>query len=334
MDPDFSDESDASSVDEEEIFINEIVAEVVDQFLTEFSRHLGVTQPDNSAPQRSLEPKVPESEGEYREYVWSYIEKNLRSYYQPGDQYVEQIVKSAAARAKGLTQKYELDPATTPKVAIMALYDFVILCDDSKSMRKDKGTRIRALEDTCQRVAEIANEVQDQDVYLRFLNNSEDQHLGKLSPIEIQNQLKKVKYLGVTRLGNVLQTKIVAPLIFDPLENNLPAKPLIVIVVTDGHPQGEPENCFAETIMDCKKRLSELSEQQAGAIFIISRVGNDANAETFLSSLRMNEELQEMIYCCQDQLDDRREVFLRAGKAHGYTSYLINLFEAALDSQA
>lgn len=87
-------------------------------------------------------------------------------------------------------------------------------------------------------------------------------------------------------------------------------------------PEGEHENCFGETILSCKQRLSELSMQPAGAVFLISRVGNDANAETFLSNLKTNEELQEMLYCCQDQLDERREVFRRAGKDGRYSSYV------------
>lgn len=107
--------------------------------------------------------------------------------------------------------------------------------------------------------------------------------------------------------------------------------------------------------MECKKKLTQLSKQPAGAIFLISRVGNDANAENFLSNLRVNKELQEVLYCCQDQLDERREVFRRAGGDNQYSSYvsvpyfpsaeyrnvtifnilvqLINLFVAALDSQ-
>lgn len=105
-------------------------------------------------------------------------------------------------------------------------------------MKSKKGARIRALEDTCQRVAEIASAIQDQDVYLRFLNSTEDRHLNKLSPTEIRNHMKKVKYYGWTRLGNALRTKIVQPLIFDPLENGLSAKPVITIVVTDGHVSG------------------------------------------------------------------------------------------------
>ena len=132
MGSEYSDEHDGyeSSIvgDEQEDTINEIVAEVVDQFLTEFTKHLGIQQPENSSLSRSLTPKIPETEEEYRKYVWGYIERYLHSYYQPGDPYVEELVKSAAIRAKDLTQKYDLEPGTTPKLAVMALYDFVILC--------------------------------------------------------------------------------------------------------------------------------------------------------------------------------------------------------------
>lgn len=102
-------------------------------------------------------------------------------------------------------------------------------------MKIKRGARIRALEDTCQRVAEIASAIQDQDVYLRFLNSTDDRHLNKLSLTEIRSHMKKVKYSGWTRLGNALRTKIVQPLIFDPLENGLSVKPVITIVITDGH---------------------------------------------------------------------------------------------------
>ncbi|PYI01687.1 hypothetical protein BO78DRAFT_378632 [Aspergillus sclerotiicarbonarius CBS 121057] len=338
MASEYSDDESSSVGDEEEDTINGIVADVVDLFLREFSRHLGIPQPENSPrppwSEANVPPtKVPETEEDYRIYVWRFIENNLRSYYQPGDPYVEELVKNAATRAKDLTQKYELEPEVTPKLAIMALYDFVILCDDSSSMRKDKRIRIQALEDTCQRVAEIGSSIQPQGVYLRFLNNSQDQHYNNLSDGEIQARMKDIKYKGSTRLGNVLETKIVKPLIIDKVESGQLEKPVITVIITDGDPQGEAPTRLEEAILNCKKRLSELSKEPEGAIFLISRVGNDPNAEMFLSSLMNNKDLHETLYCCPDQLDERREVFRKAGKDRHYSSYLIKLFEAALESQ-
>ena len=130
MTSEFNDEHDElSSVgDEEEDAINDIVAHVVDQFLTEFSRRLGIPHPEDMPSPSFPEAKIPETEEDYRRYVWHFIERNLRTYYHPGDPYVEELVKNAAARAKELTQKYELEPEVTPKLALMALYDFAILC--------------------------------------------------------------------------------------------------------------------------------------------------------------------------------------------------------------
>ncbi|RAL04442.1 vWA domain-containing protein [Aspergillus ibericus CBS 121593] len=341
MAPAYSDDEydESSSVgDEREDAINEIVADVVDEFLREFSRHLGISQPESS-PHTPLSEvhvpaiKVPETEEDYRRYVWRFIENNLKSYYQPGDPYVEELVKIAATRAKDLTQKYELEPEVTPRLAIMALYDFVILCDDSSSMRKDRRIRIQALEDTCERVAEFGSSIQPHGVYLRFLNNSQDQHYNELTDKEVKVKMKDIKYSGSTRLGTVLGSKIVNPLIIDKVQSGQLEKPVITVIITDGDPQGEAPTCLEKTVLDCKRRLSELSKEPEGAVFLISRVGNDPNAVAFLSSLRMNKDLQETLYCCPDQLDDRREVFRKAGNSRLYSSYLIKLFEAALESQ-
>ncbi|KAB8231611.1 uncharacterized protein BDW43DRAFT_281956 [Aspergillus alliaceus] len=37
-------------------------------------------------------------------------------------------------------------------------------------------------------------------------------------------------------------------------------------------------------------------------------------AETIMSGLRKNKDLEEMLYCCPDQLDARQDVSAKAGK--------------------
>ncbi|PWY96742.1 hypothetical protein BO94DRAFT_506218 [Aspergillus sclerotioniger CBS 115572] len=337
MASEFDDEHDElSSVgDEEDDAINDIVAHVVDQFLMEFSRRLGIPHPEDMPLPPFPEAKIPETEEDYRRYVWQFIEQNLQAYYQPGDPYVEELVKNAAARTKNLTQKYELEPEVTPKLALMALYDFAILCDNSTSMKRGRGIRIQALEDTCQNVAEIGCCIQEQGVYLRFLNTPENETFTKLTSEGIRTKMNTVKYSGLTRLGTVLSSKIVKPLILDKLESDQLEKPLITIIITDGDlkPQGEDASCLEEIVLGCKRRLDEHSGGSAGAVFLISRVGNDPGAETFLSNLMMNKNLEETLYCCPDQLDERREVFRKAGKDRQYSSYLIKLFKDALESQ-
>ncbi|KAE8356050.1 hypothetical protein BDV28DRAFT_127849 [Aspergillus coremiiformis] len=305
---------------EREEAIDEIVEGVVDCFFSEFRKALSHV-------------KVPQTEKDYHDYVWRFIEKNLSQHYQRGDPFVEELVKNAAAHAKDLTQEYDLKAEVTPKVVIMALYDFVILCDDSGSMKR--GGRIQSLQDTCQCVADIAGLLQPQGISLRFLNYPDDQHFDQLaSQDDIKSKMSGVTYKGFTRLGTVLGSKITEPLILNKAKLNQFKRPVITIIITDGCPSGEPNDYFQQAILNCKKGLSQLPFEPASAIFIISRVGNDPDAEIFLSDLRMSKDLEGMLYCCKQQLDLQQEVFRRAGNGNQYSSFLIKLFSEALEGQA
>ena len=63
---------------------------------------------------------------------------------------------------------------------------------------------------------------------------------------------------------------------------------------------------------------------EAAVIFIISRVGSDKDARSFLSGLKRNKELREWVYCNMDRLDDNSAVMQRAamvGEAQGDREY-------------
>lgn len=103
---------------EEEEFLKGLVNNVIDQFFKEFKQQSSLIAP----------PKPPESDEEYSEYIWGFVAKNLSSFYQPGNPFVEDLVREAAVRAKQLTAELDLEPKLTPKLVTLALYDFVILC--------------------------------------------------------------------------------------------------------------------------------------------------------------------------------------------------------------
>ncbi|PYH93373.1 hypothetical protein BO71DRAFT_410213 [Aspergillus ellipticus CBS 707.79] len=315
-----------------EQLLDDIVSQIVEQFFSEFNLQLRDLSPDEWDSTSAPEDTVPETEDDWREYVWRFIERNLSSIYPLGNPSVEELVHNAANRAMAIAEKYHLRPDVTPKVVLMGLYDFVILCDDSTSM--NKGTRIQALEDTCHRIAEIAGLIQPHGVHLRFLNYSRDRDWPKLSDHEdIKKKVEGVKYSGKTRLGTVLRSKIAEPLIVNKAKFKELERPIITIVITDGCPDGEDDACFAQTVLQCKQELNGLNFDSASAVFIISRVGNDPKAEIFLHGLRTDTKLEEALYCCMDQLDGRHKAFDRANEDIEYSSFLIDLFAAALDSQ-
>ncbi|PGH05596.1 hypothetical protein AJ79_06763 [Helicocarpus griseus UAMH5409] len=305
---------------EEEDFLKKLVDDVVGQFFREFRN-----QSSSLAP-----PKPPESKEEFSEYIWGFISKNLSAYYKPGNAFVNDLVQEAARRAKELTAEHDLESELTPKLATLGLYDFVILCDDSGSMQN--GNRIEVLEDTCQRVAEIATLLQPQGISLRFLN-SDKKSDGLANKDDVSKKVHDVSYDGFTPLGTSLETKVVKPFILDRINTGKLKKPLITIIITDGCPTSEPEECLKEKVEQCKKTLDKHGFGPAGAVFLISRVGNDPDAEEFMKGLRKAKKLREMLYCDIRQLDNQRELFKQAGNDKGYTSHLIRLCTNALDSQ-
>ncbi|KAE8391204.1 hypothetical protein BDV23DRAFT_72606 [Aspergillus alliaceus] len=116
-------------------------------------------------------------------------------------------------------------------------------------------SRIEALQDTCQRVVDIAGLLQQQGVCLRFLNYHYDQYFNLLDNREvIGRRIKEVEYTAK------------------------PAKrPVITDIIKDGCPLGEATTSFEQAVLDCKRSLGELhfNFKPASAVLLISRVDDD-----------------------------------------------------------
>jgi hypothetical protein len=54
--------------------------------------------------------------------------------------------------------------------------------------------------------------------------------------------VSNLEYVYDTRLGTILDAKILQPMVVQPARRRALQKPVLVIVITDGAPQGEPAN--------------------------------------------------------------------------------------------
>lgn len=143
---DYHNDSDDGTIDEGEELLEEIVDGVVDQFVREFELRLASLGPLRlplrlSLSASKLDTRIPETEEQYRAYVWDFVDKNLSLFYPPGDPSVEELIKRAAERAKDITDEYQLSRGITPSLVKMALYDFVILCGTDIS-REELGHQL------------------------------------------------------------------------------------------------------------------------------------------------------------------------------------------------
>ena len=117
--------------------------------------------------------------------------------------------------------------------------DRIILLDDSGSM-KNYPRRIDALNDTLQRAASVATVLEPSGIYVRLLNYPRDEDGGFDHMTDANTIVRKVKgayqekHDIYTRLGTVLQKKIVRPLVDDKIAKREFNKPLLVYIITDG----------------------------------------------------------------------------------------------------
>lgn len=77
--------------------------------------------------------------------------------------------------------------------------------------------------------------------------------------------LAQAKFGGLTPLGTMLDRKILRPFVLGPAKSNALRKPVLVITITDGEPQGESSDAVRSAIKDAKKTLTA-TQYGAGAV--------------------------------------------------------------------
>lgn len=97
--------------------------------------------------------------------------------------------------------------------------------------------------------------------------------------------LVQVNFNGMTPLGTSLNQKVIQPFLMGGINNRNLQKPILVIVITDGEPTGEPQSTVAQVIKNAKN-VSQNSQYGGGAIaFEFAQVGRDQAAQAFLGQL-------------------------------------------------
>lgn len=91
-------------------------------------------------------------------------------------------------------------------------------------------------------------------VHLRFINrlvlNSDNLNAEEIeSSMEFEPQ-------GGTRIGTNLEKKILKPFIYDVLDRgDKLERPYLILMITDGSPQGEDEDRLRNAMVECSRKL-------------------------------------------------------------------------------
>ncbi|KAI9768494.1 MAG: hypothetical protein M1840_004904 [Geoglossum simile] len=273
----------------------------------------------------------PQTQEQHVKNVSEFVARDLPMFTQPGDPGFAAIAEKAVKRAVETADKFE-HPELFPKLTKLWFYKIIILCDDSWSMVDDR--RWETLKDILQRVAGLVNVLKPQEgMSMRFLNYDNDEHFDDLKDAEeVEEIVKWLNPNGETRLGGVLDEKVVQPMITGKAISGNFKQPVIVLIITDGEPT-EERDTLKNTIAKCKKHPALKPYGDAAVIFLISQVGSSVGATQFLAGLERDPDVGNMVFCTSEKLDEQAHALSQWGNRE-YTAWLIDLFATALQKQS
>ncbi|KAF9912501.1 hypothetical protein EC991_010588 [Linnemannia zychae] len=218
----------------------------------------------------------------------------------------------------------------------LALYDIILLIDDSSSIQKANHIdgRLEDLEFLVSTIAEVAALFDDDGIDIEFLN-SERFHRGVKEGQAVRRILNEVEFLGKTRIGEALHDKIHRRFFHEAAANGTKLemqKPVLVFIITDGEPYGEPMDALEFQIRKASRFLQQNGYPTDFISYQIAQVGNDPKASAFLNSLDENRDLGDFI-------DVTARFEIEAGQLErlGYDPtpevYLIKLLLGAIDQR-
>ena len=212
------------------------------------------------------------------------------------------------------------------------------------------GDRIDTLSETLQHTSEWATKLEKDGISLRFLNDVQDdtdKFSGLTDPAQLDDVLTNISFRGGTKLGTVLRKKVVQPLAEKAMKTDGRVKPRIIMIITDGkvrfpntyiaahlmtgnsQPQGEYENCLRDVILHSKTGEGLGSRfGQAATVFLLTIVGNDDEAREFVSKLKRDKDLKNMVYTLTDPLNKVMDLLSQEPDDVGYKVYVSDLMKS------
>lgn len=196
-------------------------------------------------------------------------------FFKNNPKFIEELAEKAASLAD--------DPNTPicnkdllPKTAQVTMHQQVLYCgecdDDSQATRSDtvrvadasyvddstsmkREGRWDSQNQLINRIARVTTRIlpEGEGVYMRYIN----QEIPSSDSLKFEDLLDVVRPLtwgGDTPIGTNLKSKILEPLVYSKLPNDL-KRPLLVSIITDGMPEPEPRSTLVDAIAECGDKL-------------------------------------------------------------------------------
>ncbi|TRX93519.1 hypothetical protein FHL15_005491 [Xylaria flabelliformis] len=259
----------------------------------------------------------------YHSCIFNFASNHLRGF----ELNFEELATKAADLESGKEVDLDIDPTLAPKIIKLNIFDFIILCDNSRSMTSKR----QVLGNTLKRLAKVASVLTRTGISIRFLNHGQirDNDLNNLFPDDVKQRVEEVQFERGSKLGTALKTKIVDPIIEKAQSQKL-KRPVIVMVITDGEPHGEPSGTLRDAIYSCKRSKAIQSYGSAAVVFVVARIGQSKSAEKFLGELESDDKIKGMVYCSANGLNRQQELPKSGGSDRENITLVIELLLAAV----
>ncbi|WOO81659.1 uncharacterized protein LOC62_03G005182 [Vanrija pseudolonga] len=183
-------------------------------------------------------------------------------------------------------------------LAKVALYDVVLLCDDSMSMKAHQGgARIEELKSILAHITAACTLLDEDGIAVRFFNSNVEGNNIKAES-QVGELVDRAKNTSGTPMGTSLDEKVLKPLLVKPAKSLIKKlkKPLLIIVITDGAPYGEKgvKNNRDKLPQVVRQTAAEMAKTKYGASAVayqFAQVGDDEKAREFLSWLDEDPEI-------------------------------------------
>ncbi|BGP03355.1 hypothetical protein NBRC10513v2_007088 [Rhodotorula toruloides] len=222
-------------------------------------------------------------------------DQHIQSFYPPAslDSLAQRIAQSGALSR--IANEWRIPMEVAMDLAKLALFDTVLLVDDSGSMAfEENGSRIDDAKLIVSRVATAATLFDTDGISVYFLN-SKTVGNNVTNEQQAQQLLGGIKFSGLTPLGTSLEQKILQPLLVGPARQGTLRKPLLVVCITDGAPGGEDRHTIVRAITRAKRELAQTRYGPDALSVQLAQIGNDLGARQFLGEIDSHPEVGGLV---------------------------------------
>ncbi|KAJ2987333.1 hypothetical protein NUW58_g4567 [Xylaria curta] len=246
-------------------------------------------------------PQDDSTKATYQKIIAGFLRKLELDAYFPlqGSSVLDTIVSTAVSlHNRGGSSVFKTD--SLENLIKFSLYQPVILCDDSSSMKRQD--RWECQRDIVTRIASVSTRLlpDTNGVHLRFFN-ANPSNMDNLQSDTASRILSEVYPRGDSQSGTSLREKILEPMVYRKMLD----RPLFVVILTDGWSDPWDDQILKQELLECRKYLLARGFPPHAVIFQLHVVGNDRKALRFLDSLAMDEDLQETLYLTSERLDSK-----------------------------